>query len=74
MAKNNTFLFHVKINESRKYPPGLYQAIAENYSEYTLKGSDGKTFPMFKVHCFRDRETMQADAARRQANATIGRK
>ena len=52
MAKNNTFIFHVKINESRKYPPGLYQAIAESHSEYTLKGPDGKNVSFIQSALF----------------------
>lgn len=75
MAKNKKFLFHVKINEARGYPKGVYTVLSETGSEYTLRSSNGDTFNLFKVHCFRDHETMQADKNRRITNAEkIGRK
>lgn len=65
---------HVKVFPNRdEYGFAIYEVKGENALEYVLTHDNPKVpkkgFKLFKVHCFRDRETIAADVEARKANA-----
>ncbi|EKP0311594.1 hypothetical protein ACTG16_22790 [Aeromonas sp. 23P] len=59
---------YVKIADERGYGSGLYPVIGtcERDTCYVLQDPSGKTFSIYKAHCYRDPEAVRATIANSQ--------
>ncbi len=66
--KKQSAQFFIKIHSERGYGSDVYPVVgtAANGMEYVLRNKDGRTFNIYKAHCYRDRDTIIANASIRQ--------
>lgn len=66
---------YVKIADDRGYGSGLYPVLGtcENDTCYLLQDPSGKTFSIFKAHCYRDQDVRRAIIANAQKTKAEGK-
>lgn len=60
--------FYVKIHEDRGYGSDIFPVVGTSCGdrEYILRNKDGRTFNIYKAHCYKDRDTTRATISLRQ--------